>query len=127
MSEWHALAKLRMHTEGSLELMEGHTKELGELLRQFRRFTCSQFCTVELPHEAAARMRQKTQKNTSAETNAPQVARNTDNQNNGQVSIPNDQASTSKFPVVISIFGPELGIDIKTHLHKHKPVESQRN
>jgi len=125
MSEWHALAKLRMHTEGSLELMEEHTKELGELLRQFRRFTCSQFCTVELPREAAARMRQKTQKNTSAETNAPQVARSTDNQNNSQVSTPNDQTSTSKSPDVISIFGPE--IDIKTHLHEHKLVESQSN
>jgi hypothetical protein len=34
--EWHALAKLRMNTEDLLELMEEHTKELGELLRQFQ-------------------------------------------------------------------------------------------
>ncbi len=35
ISEWHALAKLRMHTEDSLELMEESTKDLGNLLRQF--------------------------------------------------------------------------------------------
>jgi hypothetical protein len=48
-----------MHTEDSLELMEESTKEIGELLRQFRRLTCAQFATVELPREADARMRRK--------------------------------------------------------------------
>ncbi len=57
LSEWHSLAKLRMHTETSLELMEEVTKELGDLLRQFRRLTCSHFSTVELPREANARVR----------------------------------------------------------------------
>ena len=57
MSEWHALAKLRMHTEDSLVLMEDITKELGDLLRKFRRLTCSQFSTVELPRETDARRR----------------------------------------------------------------------
>ncbi len=66
MSEWHALAKLRMHTEDSLVLMEEITKELGDLLRQFRRLTCSQFCTVELPREANARVRRATAKDSMA-------------------------------------------------------------
>ena len=35
VSEWHALAKLRMHTEDSLALLEESTKDLGDLLRQF--------------------------------------------------------------------------------------------
>jgi hypothetical protein len=59
ISEWHALAKLRMHTEDSLKLMEESTKELGNLLRQFRTLTCSQFSTVELPREADARVRRR--------------------------------------------------------------------
>jgi hypothetical protein len=59
ISEWHALAKLRMHTEYSLELMEESTKEIGELLRQFRWLTCAQFSTIELPREADARMKRK--------------------------------------------------------------------
>ena len=57
LSEWHGLAKLRMHTEASLELMEDVTKELGKLLRQFRQLTCSQFNTIELAREADARLR----------------------------------------------------------------------
>ena len=48
-----------MHTDTSLNLMEEYTGELGELLRQFRRLTCSQFSTVELPREADARVRRK--------------------------------------------------------------------
>jgi hypothetical protein len=59
ISEWHALAKLRMHTEDSLTLMEESTKDLGNLLRQFRTLTCSQFSTVELPREADARVRRR--------------------------------------------------------------------
>jgi len=58
LSEWHGLAKLRMHTETSLEMMEEVTKELGNLLHQFRHVTCSQFSTVELRREADARARQ---------------------------------------------------------------------
>lgn len=59
ISEWHTLAKLRMHTEDSLELMEEITKDLGNLLRQFRTLTCSQFNTIECPREADARIRRR--------------------------------------------------------------------
>jgi hypothetical protein len=59
MSEWHALAKLRMHTEDSLSIMEECTTELGRLLCQFRDLTCSQFSTFELSREADARARRR--------------------------------------------------------------------
>jgi hypothetical protein len=57
-AEWHALGKLRMHTDTTLEHMESLTKDFGLLMRQFRELTCSQFQTVELPRELAARNRQ---------------------------------------------------------------------
>ena len=57
-AEWHALGKLRMHTDATLDHMESLTKEFGLLMRQFRDLTCSQFKTVELPREIAARIRQ---------------------------------------------------------------------
>jgi hypothetical protein len=57
-AEWHALGKLRMHTDATLEHLESLTKEFGLLMRQFRDFTRSQFKTVELPREFAARNRQ---------------------------------------------------------------------
>jgi hypothetical protein len=58
-AEWHALAKLRIHTDSSLTLLEKLTVELGQLLRKFRDVTCSTFSTVELPRETAARNRRK--------------------------------------------------------------------
>lgn len=57
-AEWHALAKLRMHTNTTLEHLDSLTKEFGILMRQFRDLTCSQFRTVELPRELTARNRQ---------------------------------------------------------------------
>ncbi|KAJ3558095.1 hypothetical protein NP233_g11576 [Leucocoprinus birnbaumii] len=55
LAEWHALAKLRMHTEGSLNLLQLMTREIGTLFCQFRDKSCSCFETMELPREAAAR------------------------------------------------------------------------
>lgn len=72
-----------MHTEDSLVLMEEVTKELGQLLRQFRRLTCSQFCTVELPREAEARLRQAMAKEASTGSNSTEnQARNGDPNSN---------------------------------------------
>jgi hypothetical protein len=61
-AEWHALAKLRMHTDQSLDLLEDLTIEFGALMRHFRDVTCSQFATMELPRETAARNRREAQK-----------------------------------------------------------------
>ena len=48
-AEWHALAKLRIHTDSTLDLLQEATRELGRLLRQFRDRTSDEFDTVELP------------------------------------------------------------------------------
>ncbi|KAG6912852.1 hypothetical protein DXG01_011578, partial [Tephrocybe rancida] len=55
---WHGLAKLRLHTDATLELLDEITVSLGETLRHFVKTTCSKFNTRELPREAAARSRQ---------------------------------------------------------------------
>jgi len=60
-AEWHALAKLRMHSDTSLSLLEELTTEFGDLLRKFRDLTCSKFSTVELPRETTARNRREMQ------------------------------------------------------------------
>jgi len=54
-AEWHALAKLRLHTDSTLDLLESVTREFGRLTRQFRDKTADKFNTVELPREAGAR------------------------------------------------------------------------
>ena len=54
-AEWHTLAKLRLHTDSTLGLLEAVTREFGRLMRQFRDKTSNEFNTVELPREAGAR------------------------------------------------------------------------
>ena len=51
-AEWHALAKLRMHTKTTLDLLEKCTIHLGQLMRKFRNVTFLNFNTVVLPREA---------------------------------------------------------------------------
>ena len=58
-AEWHMLAKLRMHTDSTLEHLEMLTKEFGFLMQQFRDLTCLKFRTAELPCEVASQNRQQ--------------------------------------------------------------------
>jgi len=59
LAEWHALAKLRLHTDDSLNKLDEALNALGKQLRRFQQFTCSSFETMELPREVAARQRRQ--------------------------------------------------------------------
>jgi len=59
LATWHALAKLRLHTESTLRALEGSTTRLGTALRKFASTTCEKFETRDLPSEEAARGRRK--------------------------------------------------------------------
>ena len=54
---WHGLAKLHMHTDDTLGLMELVTVMLGNHLCTFTSETCTAFSTKELCHKAEARTR----------------------------------------------------------------------
>ncbi|KAI0668987.1 hypothetical protein C8Q78DRAFT_933009, partial [Trametes maxima] len=54
---WHALAKMRMHTDTSLALLDDSTSLLGHHLRYFATVTCTQFETRETQGEYDARKR----------------------------------------------------------------------
>ncbi len=58
-AEWHAFAKLRLHTESTLQHLEGLTTEFGKLMRTFRDTTQSAFVTFELPKETEVRQRRQ--------------------------------------------------------------------
>jgi hypothetical protein len=62
MAHWHALAKLRMHNDLTLQVMDSVTKSLGHRLRAFKDKTCAAFATKELRREYDARMRRRTKK-----------------------------------------------------------------
>lgn len=59
LAEWHALAKLRLHTEDSLDLLKQSLRMLSKQIRQFVEVTCVAFQTKELPGKASARQRQQ--------------------------------------------------------------------
>ncbi|KAF8832741.1 hypothetical protein HHX47_DHR1001683 [Lentinula edodes] len=61
LGEWHALAKLRMHTDLTLRDLSSCTVVVGTLMREFRDKTCSQFRVVELPSEQQARSQRQAQ------------------------------------------------------------------
>ena len=56
-AEWHGFAKLRMHTQATLDHLDSLTKEYGRLMWSFRDLTCSQFDTKELPREVETQKR----------------------------------------------------------------------
>lgn len=65
LAHWHALAKLRQHTDFSLVLLESGTVQLGDLLRKFQATTCAMYDTRELKREVGARTRQKAKKSSA--------------------------------------------------------------
>lgn len=56
-AKWHALAKLRVHSDSTLDHLESQTKIFGRQMRAFRDATKDKFNTIELPSETAARRR----------------------------------------------------------------------
>lgn len=57
LAHWHAMAKLRMHNDLTLDILEAATVSLGQTLRRFVEKTCPAFDTKELAREYDARMR----------------------------------------------------------------------
>lgn len=62
LAEWHALAKLRMHTEHTLQQLEESTVILGREMRSFRNSSTTAWTCRELPSETAARGRRAERK-----------------------------------------------------------------
>ena len=58
-AQWHALAKLRIHNDHTLALLDHVTTLLGAEIRRFDRDTCSKYDTKELAKEAEARSRRE--------------------------------------------------------------------
>lgn len=56
-AQWHALAKLRLHHDLTLALLDYTTTHLGAQTRRFYRDTCMKIPTKELSKEAEARAR----------------------------------------------------------------------
>lgn len=71
LAHWHGLAKLRLHNDLTLKLMEAATISLGKKLRDFSQNTCPSFETRELHREYDARIRRESKKAASKRPQAP--------------------------------------------------------
>ncbi|KAF5318999.1 hypothetical protein D9611_012683 [Ephemerocybe angulata] len=58
-AQWHALAKLRLHNDLTLNLLDYTTTLLGAQMRAFDQDTCAKVPTLELKKEAEARARKE--------------------------------------------------------------------
>ena len=65
---WHALAKMRMHTDETLAVLDIQTERLGSRLRRFQRKTCAAFDTRELKREVERRQRRESNGRTGNST-----------------------------------------------------------
>ncbi len=59
LANWHALAKLRLHTTVTLDVFRKATKLMYASVREFARTTCEAYVTYELDREAEARGRRQ--------------------------------------------------------------------
>lgn len=59
MVHWHGLAKLRMHSDLTLDILDQQTTDLGERFRQFKANVCTAYHTQELDREVDARYRRQ--------------------------------------------------------------------
>jgi hypothetical protein len=55
MSHWHGLAKLHIHSDLTLDILDQQTTELGAQFRLFKEKVCPSYETQELNHEVGAR------------------------------------------------------------------------
>ena len=65
-AHWHGLAKLHMHTDLMLVLLDEATAFLGVKFRCFVNHTCERFNTCELQHEANAHACQAAKKSSTS-------------------------------------------------------------
>lgn len=63
-AHWHALAKLRLHTDATLSILDDWTTILGEESREFAALTSDSFQTKELRREYEARKRRQARAST---------------------------------------------------------------
>ncbi|KAH7909388.1 hypothetical protein BJ138DRAFT_1102735 [Hygrophoropsis aurantiaca] len=74
LAVWHAYAKLRLHTDTTLDFFEVSTTVLGQTTKQFMKTTCAAYKTRELPKESAARGRRSAALNSTKATGVPSMS-----------------------------------------------------
>lgn len=74
LANWHALAKLRLHTSVTVDILRAATEDMCRVMRHFARTTCKNHNTHELPKETEARVRREG-KRPGEPSRAPKIVR----------------------------------------------------
>lgn len=98
LAEWHSLAKLRMHTDDTLALLDQSTTTLGKEMRSFQKTSATAWICKELPSETAARGRKANRKRAKAAADAS----NTLLALQPQGAIPHLDSTTNNVPPLAS-------------------------
>ncbi|KAL4244715.1 hypothetical protein ABKN59_010900 [Abortiporus biennis] len=128
LATWHAFAKLRIHTETTLQLFESSIKALGAIVQHFMCTTCENYDTEELPRETAAWSHHKTKKQSSGKGKGKEKAGdNLESVTSAQKKTLN--IKTYKFyvlgdyPAAIRHFGPTDNFTTQTGELEHRRVK----
>jgi hypothetical protein len=99
MAHWHGLAKLRMHSDLTLEILDKLTTDLGDRFREFKAKVCPAYKTQELDREVDSRSRRQTKEASKraekGKAKANVVARGTAARNTEEGAYTNGQEITS--------------------------------
>ncbi|PPR00724.1 hypothetical protein CVT26_012318 [Gymnopilus dilepis] len=130
LATWHSLAKLRLHTDSTLDALANSATRLGSVLRKFESTTCAEFTTKELPSEEAKRGRRKAAKaKKKGQTGAPMSEKRKGKQratSTGPVRQRNFALSTYKlhcladYPNAIRTYGTTDGLSSQIGEREHR-------
>jgi len=87
LNSLHSFAKLRLHSDLSIKLLNNNTTELGKSLRTFQRHVSPNYDTKELSKEVDARQRQKAGKNTKQPDRKGKGKQKASDDNNGGTNV----------------------------------------
>ncbi|KAJ3524924.1 hypothetical protein NMY22_g10792 [Coprinellus aureogranulatus] len=96
LGEWHGLAKLRQHTDHTLEMLDVLTTRMGDQLRAFVKDTCAGVDTKELPREYQARKRRETRKRQKGKASANKRRKTSSSEQSSAIETCGDNGSDSR-------------------------------
>ena len=129
LSNWHALAKLRMQHDVTLENLDLATSHMYATIRTFAQTTCEKYTTHELPAESDARARRQRAKQTSSASKGKGKAVSNRDASAGPPADPADDAAVStsrrvvRFTVMESIKYHALG-DYVDYIRRSGPTDN---
>lgn len=124
---WLAFAKLRLHTEETLQLFEQAITNLGNSVRHFQKTTCTRYVTTELPQELAARGRREARLATAQQEVPTAVAAAIPSTVEAPARDVRSPASVSLDPNMPSIEISDAGLEsVDTNLHPSETASVSR-